>query len=169
MTEKIKYPVLETSRTILRELTLDDAESVYKHFSDRNVTQFMDIEPCKNVDEAKEIINFHIEDTGCRWGLFNKTDDNLIGTCGFHCWVKGNDSKAEIGFDLAKSYWGQGLMQEALVPVITFGFDVMKLHMIYATVEEENERSQRLLEKLNFIRETELKDNLIYYVLLKGK
>jgi ribosomal-protein-alanine N-acetyltransferase len=168
MKEKSIYPSLETPRMNLRELSLDDADSVYRHFSDDSVTQFMDIEPCKNVDEAREIINFHIEDTGCRWGLFNKKDDSLIGTCGFHCWMKGNESKAEIGFDLAKAYWGYGLMQEALVPVIKFGFDIMKLHMIEATVEEDNKRSQKLLQKIGFVRDTELRDNLIYYYLKKS-
>lgn len=66
------------------------------------------------LDETEDIIRFHLEDTGCRWGIFSKTDAKLIGTCGFHCWVQGELARAEIGFDLAREYWGRGLMQEAL-------------------------------------------------------
>jgi ribosomal-protein-alanine N-acetyltransferase len=165
--DRLIYPQLETPRIILKELTLEDAEFVYKHFSDSDVTQFMDIEPCKDINEGKEIIQFHLNDTGCRWGLFDRKTDSLLGTIGFHCWVQGDPSRAEMGFDLAKSYWGKGLMQEALQPVIQFGFEVMDLTMIEATVEQENVKSRNLMERLNFKREEELRDGLIYYYLMR--
>lgn len=82
----LKYPHIKTNRLFMRELTLDDAEAVYRHFSSPEVTAFMDIEVCKNIEEVQEIIAFHINDSGCRYGLFNIGNDNLIGTCGFHCW-----------------------------------------------------------------------------------
>ncbi|WP_434752217.1 GNAT family N-acetyltransferase [Paenibacillus amylolyticus] len=90
----------------------------------------------------------------------------LIGTAGFHCWnPNGVPSSAEIGFDLAPSYWGKGLMQQALKTLIRMGWNVMKLDWIEATVEQENIQSQRLLEKLNFVKSDELKDGLFYYTL----
>lgn len=70
-----EYPLLETTRLQLRILTLQDVEEVFGHFSDEAVTRFMDIEPCKNLDEAKDIISYHMEDAGCRWGLFDKSND----------------------------------------------------------------------------------------------
>ncbi len=163
------FPEMETDRLKLAILTLDDTEAVFRHFSDENVTRFMDISPCKDRNEAEEIIRFHIEDTGCRWGIFSKSDAQFIGTCGFHCWVQGEQSRAEIGFDLAREYWGKGIMQEALKPVIDFGFKHMRLDIIEATVEQENDRSINLLRKLNFERETELRGPLIYYFLLRER
>ncbi|WP_141136750.1 GNAT family N-acetyltransferase [Paenibacillus herberti] len=83
-------------RLNLRILTLRDSEGVFKHFSD------------------EEIIAFHIEDLGCRWGLFDKNDNSLIGTCGFHYLRNTNDDfTAEVGFDLSKQRWGRGLMVKA--------------------------------------------------------
>ncbi|WP_018759963.1 GNAT family N-acetyltransferase [Paenibacillus terrigena] len=163
------FPDIETDRLKLTNLTLDDTEVVFKHFSDENVTRFMDISPCKDRSEAEEIIRFHIEDTGCRWGIYSKSDAEFIGTCGFHCWSQGEQSSAEIGFDLAREYWGKGIMQEALMPVIDFGFQRMSLDTIEATVEQENNRSINLLQKLNFVREQELRDQLIYYFLLRER
>ena len=157
------FPVLETERLRLSILTLDDTEAVYKHFSDENVTRFMDISPCKDTDEAEEIIRFHIEDTGCRWEIFSKVDNQFVGTCGFHCWVQSDQPKAEIGFDLAKEHWGKGFMQEVMKHVMEFGFKQMDLEIIEATVERENNRSINLLVKLNFIKESELRDQLIYF------
>lgn len=164
----IDYPNIETKRLLLRELNLLDSESIFRHFSDPDVTRFMDIEPCKDIKEAEEIIQFHVDDTGCRYGLFNKESGDLVGTCGFHCWSQEPESIAEIGFDLSRLFWSQGLMQEALVEVLNMGFNMMKLYTIEATVEQDNVRSQRLLERMNFSREKELRDNLYYYTLKKA-
>jgi [ribosomal protein S5]-alanine N-acetyltransferase len=151
---------------MLRELTLEDAETVYIHFSDPAVCEFMDIEPCKNIEEAVKIISFHIQDAGTRWGIFSKDDHQFIGTCGYHCIKKSeNEFKAEIGFDLSRKFWGQGFMREALMPVIDFGFKQMGLTLIEATVETRNTRSAKLLEIFDFIRADELVDNLYYYYL----
>ncbi|AIQ15020.1 GNAT family N-acetyltransferase [Paenibacillus durus] len=163
----VEFPKIETKRLLLRELTLLDAKLVLRHFSDSEVTRYMDIEVCQDIREAEEIIQFHIDDAGCRYGIFDRTNNELVGTCGFHCWEKGQNSRAEIGFDLSSRYWGQGLMQEALEEVIRMGFDIMDLTYIEATVENENIRSRRLLNKMNFIKQVELKDNLDYYILMK--
>lgn len=163
------FPEIETERLRLFILTLDDSDVIFKHFSDENVTRFIDISPCKDINEAEEIIRFHIEDTGCRWGIFSKVDSQFMGTCGFHCWIQGEQPRAEIGFDLAKEHWGKGFMQEALNPVMEFGFKHMALDIIEATVEQENKRSINLLGKLNFEKEPELKDQLIYFYLSRER
>lgn len=167
----MNYPRIETERLHLRELTLEDADAVFKHFSVPEVTRFMDIEPCQDLQEAEEVIAFHIQDSGCRYGLFCKESKELIGTCGYHCWSTDDhqETKAEIGFDLAPNFWGKGLMQEALNPLIRMGFDVMGLDYVEATTEPENIQSQRLLKKLGFDQERELKDGLIYFTLRKKK
>ncbi|ECH9276424.1 N-acetyltransferase [Salmonella enterica subsp. enterica] len=160
-------PNITTERLFMRELTLADAEAVFKHFSVPEVTRFMDIEVCKDVREAEEIIAFHIQDSGCRYGLFSKETKELIGTCGYHCWSTEDyqETKAEIGFDLAPGYWGKGLMQEALNPLIRIGFELMGLDYIEATTEVDNLQSQRLLQKLGFHQESELKEGLLYFTL----
>lgn len=157
---KFIFPMFETSRLFLRELTIVDNREVWQHFSDEEVTRYMDIPACRSLSEAEEIIQYHLEDSGCRWGVFDKQSKQLAGTCGYHCWVTGAAPRAEIGFDLSKVYWGQGLMTEALQPVIRFGFEQMRLARIEATVDPMNSRSMHLLDSLGFQREAELKDNL---------
>lgn len=58
-------------------------------------------------------------------------------------------------------------MQEALIAIIEIGWNEMNLDFIEATVEQENVQSQHLLNKLNFLKSTELVDNLFYYTLQK--
>ncbi|WP_427051027.1 GNAT family N-acetyltransferase [Paenibacillus sp. TC-CSREp1] len=159
------FQPIETKRLYLRELTLADRESVFQHFANPNVTRFMDIEPCRGMEEVEEIIQFHIQDSGCRYGIFNKMHNQFIGTAGYHCWNPNSPSSAEIGFDLSPSYWGQGLMQEALEAMIPIGWNVMNLDWVEATVEPENIQSQRLLNKLEFVKSDELQQGLFYYTL----
>ncbi|MDX8362733.1 GNAT family N-acetyltransferase [Cytobacillus sp. IB215316] len=164
----LEFTPLETKNLYLKLLTLDDAAEVYKHFRDENITRYMDIEPCKDLKEAKEIIQFHIDDSGCRWGIYTKSNNEFVGTCGFHYLRQSHNILiAEIGFDLSSDYWGKGIMFEVLQEIIKYGFEYMKLDVIDATVEQQNERSQRLMNKLGFIKVPKLQDNLIYFYLNK--
>lgn len=147
----------------------EDREAVFRHFSDEEVTRYMDIPPCRDLSEADEIIQFHIDDSGCRWGVFDKQQDQLAGTCGYHGWTTGPAGKAEIGFDLSKGYWGRGLMSEALLPVIKFGYEVMGLEIIEATVDSKNDRSMRLLTALGFSKGEERVDNLEYFYMRRNQ
>lgn len=147
--DAFQFPTLQTARTELRLLTLADAAIVHRHFADEDVTRFMDIDVCQSLDEAREIIRFHIDDSGCRWGILDKADDRLLGTCGYHSWNK-PAKQAEVGYDLGKAYWGQGLMAEVLEVVLPFGFRQMGLARITADVERDNARSINLLKRLCF-------------------
>lgn len=66
---------------------LDDLEFVFRYFLSEDVIRFMDISLCKDRDEVEDIIRFYLEDMGCCWGIFSKSDVKLIGICGFYCWV----------------------------------------------------------------------------------
>ncbi|HYK74316.1 MAG TPA: GNAT family protein, partial [Pseudoneobacillus sp.] len=106
----------------------------------------------------------------CRWGVYLKSTDEFIGTCGFHYLrEKENNITAEVGFDLSKKYWGKGYMSEVMQSVIEFGFLTMNFHTIDATVEQGNERSIALMERLGFIKAATLVDNLIYFSMEKEK
>ena len=167
---KFEFPIIKTERLILKDLTLEDADvkNIFEYIKDIEVTKFMDIEPCKDLNEAKEFIRFHVEDSGCRWGLTVKESNVFIGTCGFHQWDKKN-STAEIGYDIGKKYWGQGFMYETLQAALRFGFDSMELSKIIATIEVDNERSIKLVKRLGFNREDGLRDALIYFYLTKSQ
>lgn len=152
MNNKFQFPDLETSRTNLRLLKPEDTDSLFKHFSDQEVTEHMDIDVLTSREKALEIIEFHINGSGCRWGIFDKDNNELMGTCGYHCWDRHSAPElAEVGYDLSKTFWGQGLMKEVLCVVIPFAFEKMKLEKIQAECTPNNDRSIGLLERLGFI------------------
>jgi len=156
-----EFPPLETDRLVLKSLSAEDLDFIYQHFSNPDIYRFLvDEEPISTRAQAQSIIDFYSEPTGKtfnRWVLVLKSVGRPIGTCGYHQWEK-NHHRAEIGYDLEKSSWRQGLMTEVLEIVIDFGFEKMLLNRIGAMVHPENEASLRLLESLNFQKEGLLRD-----------
>jgi ribosomal-protein-alanine N-acetyltransferase len=91
---------------------------------------------------------------------------------GFNYWVRA-DRRAAVGFDLNREHWGQGIMSEALIAVVRFGFESMGLNRIEADCSIMNVASQRVLEKAGFKiegrqREHYYLDGIYYDVLLWG-
>jgi ribosomal-protein-alanine N-acetyltransferase len=151
-------PTFETDRLILRQLHGDsDLDALFELFADPEVARYTDTGPFESLSEATEVMDWidgiFNRRQGMRWALTLKgNDDTLIGTGGYNHWHRWNNS-AEIGYDLAQRYWGQGLMTEALEPMLSFGFEQMALNRIEADVTVGNEASMRLLTKLGFQRE----------------
>ncbi len=153
---------LESPRLVLRALNLEDADFIFKEWSDPAVIYYMrDEEPLKSRHQAEEYLRQlqtpEAMITTKWWGIENKADGHLIGTCGYFKWDK-RHHRAEIGYDLCPDCWGLGLMPEALQILIRYGFEEMDLNRIEATTHTENQRSQHVLEKLGFQREGLLRE-----------
>lgn len=154
-----KFPILETERLILREITPNDVQGIISIFGDEEGAKYLyDIENPLTMDEkeAMEIIDWcsdiFREKRGLRWGITLKDNDELIGTCGYNYWLRIH-RRAEIGYDLARPYWRQGIMTEAVREMLKFGFDHMNLYRVEADVTVGNIASATLLKKLKFQQE----------------
>lgn len=84
------------------------------------------------------------------------SDDRLIGICGFNSWSPAH-RHAELAYELAPQYWGQGVMRRAVVALLTWGFSELRLNRVHAFVMTSNQRSIRLLERCGFSREGTLR------------
>lgn len=154
------FQSLETERLILRQLTMDDKEFIFRHFSDPEVCRYFDQEPFTTAEEAQELIEWYArpdKDPWRRWGIVIKDDGMLIGTCGYHKWDR-RHMRVEIGYDLYKDHWNHGYMTEALKALIDFCFDNLKVNRIEALVHPENSRSIKLLTKYGFREEGILRE-----------
>ena len=157
MEEARRFPQLETSRLILREMTLNDVKFYFRHFNNEKIVEGSCFPGPKNLEAAKEelercCINPFKESSGIRWGIVRKGTSKLIGTCGYYDWNK-TARRAEIGYDLNPAHWGQGVMTEALSAVLRYGFEEMELNRIQAIIDSKNTRSMRLVHRLGFTRE----------------
>ena len=80
------------------------------------------------------------------WGVVVKSDNRLVGTCGFTSFDIENNS-AEIGYVINSSFCGLGLASESARAVVTFGFEALRLNRIEGNFMPENHASRRVLEK----------------------
>jgi ribosomal-protein-alanine N-acetyltransferase len=155
-----KFPVIKTERLLLRQLSDDDKHAILRNFSDEAVTRWFFDEPFNEITQAEELIadfneNF-LNEKGLTWAITCQGDNDVIGTCGIEPFQVGG--RGEIGFDLAQSQWGKGLMSEALGAVIAFGFESLRLQGIDADTYCENKRSITLLERLGFTKLERVED-----------
>ena len=80
-------------------------------------------------------------------------DDALIGGCGFDDFQVGKSHRGEIGYWLAKPFWGRGIMTAVVHRVRKHAFDEFGLVKVTAHVFLHNPASARVLEKCGFHEE----------------
>ena len=162
------FPILKTGRLTLRQLVSSDENEIFALRSNENVNKYLDRQPSKSIDDAKtfiQTINKNIErNDSIYWAITLNGTEKLIGTiCLFD--FSEDHSKVEIGYELLPDFQGKGIMQEAISKVIHFGFQHIGLNSIEAYTHSENQSSTRLLEKLNFKRESAADENFTIFKL----
>jgi [ribosomal protein S5]-alanine N-acetyltransferase len=96
--------------------------------------------------------------------------DALIGVLGFDGPQEGSPHRAEIGYWLAKPYWGQGIMSAVVRRLCRHAFEELGLAKITANVFAYNPASARVLEKCGFQQEGFLRKHFLKDgALLDGK
>lgn len=88
-------------------------------------------------------------------------DDALIGGCGFNDFQVGKSHRAEIGYWLAKPFWGHGIMTAVVQHLCRHAFDEFGLVKIVAHVFAPNLASARVLEKCGFQEEGFLRKHFV--------
>lgn len=76
-----------------------------------------------------------------------------MGMVNFSNVIRGAFQACYLGYHLDEQYIGKGYMYEATCRGIEYAFNELKLHRIMANYLPENERSERLLERLGFEKE----------------
>jgi RimJ/RimL family protein N-acetyltransferase len=82
----------------------------------------------------------------CRWKLLCKPTEDMIGFCGVGYW--GEDLEPEMGWWLARPYWGRGLATEAACVALRDAFERAGLDRIISIARPANTASIRIMEKL---------------------
>lgn len=159
------FPILHTERLTLRRIMPADAADLFVLRADENIMRFIPRPLAKSTEDVIDLIK--IIDEGIdnnnliNWAISLKEVNKLIGTIGFVRMSLANH-RAEVGYMLHPQYHGQGIMQEALIAVINYGFHDMKLHSIEAIIDPENTASEKLLERNNFMKEAYFKENCFF-------
>lgn len=88
-----------------------------------------------------------------RWLLFEPAAPSLlVGSVSLGPVERGPLQSARLGYQIDAAHEGCGLTTEALLAVVGYAFDALRLHRLEANHRPENERSARVLARLGFAR-----------------
>jgi ribosomal-protein-alanine N-acetyltransferase len=164
------FPILTTERLILRCLEPNDAPALRTLRSNKNVNQFLDRPKSTTLRAAQRFIQnilFVISDQqSFYWVITLKETNKVIGTIGY--WnLDPDENQAEIGCELHPKFQGKGMMQEAVLKILAYGWTEMQLKTITAFTRFDNLKSISLLEKFNFRHITNAEESQYKYYALK--
>jgi ribosomal-protein-alanine N-acetyltransferase len=151
----VKPPeTLETEHLLLRKPRMEDASVIFERYAcDPEVTRYLSWRPHKTVQETEQFLLAcgQLWRTGKDFALVitARGGDNAIGMFGLHPMKM----KIEIGYVLARPYWGKGYMSEALSTVIDWAFTQPDIYRVQAFCDVDNIASARVMEKAGMTRE----------------
>lgn len=147
------FPVLTTSRLILRKIGPKDEADMYAYSRDPETSRYLLWEPHPDPGYTRK----HLErlERGYRalsffdWAMVDKNSGTMIGTVGF---TRIHDARrlAELGYVLSPAYHRQGLAPEAIRAVLDYGFTTLGLKAVYCRIMEDNVASRKVAGRLGF-------------------
>ncbi len=162
------FPVLQTSRLHLRSFSEEDYAQVFFLRSDQVVNRYIKRDFPKKIEDAIAFVN-KVQSSmekgkNINWVICKHGDSKMLGS--ICLWNFSKDRQTgEVGYDLHPDHQNKGIMQEALIAVIKYGFDILLLKQIKAYTHHSNLNSLKLLKKNDFVltdeKDMDNKDNTI--------
>jgi RimJ/RimL family protein N-acetyltransferase len=146
-------PRLATRRLVLRPWREDDLDRYAEIFADPEVTRYIGEGVPLTRAQSEERIAFlvrHWEEHGFgHWATEDRATGVLIGRIGLlhHPDWREDPDNVEVGWTLARAFWGRGLATEGALASLRYGFEDLELDRIISITEPTNRASRRVMEK----------------------
>lgn len=154
------FPLISDGKIRLRQIISSDTKDLLE-------ISYYDAKQAKNLAQAIEIQaridKDYKEGSSIHWGIEDISTNKIVGTCGYYRGF--SKGEGELGCVLLPQYRGQGFMTNAMQLVIDFGLKNMELKQIWAITSKQNYQAIKLLERLSFIKLTDLPNDEIEYQL----
>jgi ribosomal-protein-alanine N-acetyltransferase len=161
----MKFEEIITDRLILRKFTQESFDSIYSDMSQDEQLDILGLNSIKKLLEEKEKYKKGLSTYNKKFlyhQLIDKKTSAIIGWCGFHIWYT-DHNRAEIGYGLFDdNFKSKGIMSEAIVSIVNYGFNNMNLERIEAFVSPNNTHSIKLLKRMKFKKEGFLKHHYFH-------
>lgn len=137
---------IQTSRLILRPLTVADAPDVFEWVGDPVANRYMPYSLYTDVEQVKGWIR-QISPDDCEFGFVLKETGKVIGAGSIGL---NDDGKYELGYNLNRAYWGQGFATEAARALIQWAYNQLGARDFAAAYVTANAASGGVLRKCGF-------------------
>jgi len=155
--------LLETDRLRLRRPLLEDAAAIFTAYAqDPEVTRYLTWRPHRRLGATRDFLRrcaeARKEGAAFPWAVTLRPDGRLIGMVE----IRPAGHRVELGYVLARPYWGHGLMTEAARAVADWTLAQPEVHRLWAVCDVENLASARVLEKAGMTREGVLRGWIVH-------
>ena len=146
---------LETDRLLLRPVNQNDLSDIHEIVSDPEVAASTGFQASESLDASIKRMLEYMDDNETL-ALVLKENGKMIGTISMQKrdWamypIDRKRMGRELGFDLNRKYWGQGLMPEAVRAVASYCFTELRYDFLTAGYFLGNHKSERVIEKCGF-------------------
>lgn len=159
----MRFQQLHSSRLLLRRFRNDDLATFLAYRNDPDVARYQSWTSYTEREARLLISDMQRLDPGTpgEWFQFAielQATGKLLGDCTLLI-HKEEPRLGEIGYTLAQSYQGKGYASEAIARLLDYAFGELNLHRIIAQLDQRNDRSAALVERLGFRREGAFRQN----------
>jgi RimJ/RimL family protein N-acetyltransferase len=160
--------ILETERLYLREMTMDDFESLYKVLADPSIMQHypytFDEERVRAWIERN--IRRYSDDGFGLWAVCIKDSGEMIGDCGLTLQNIDGSMLPEIGYHIRADQQRKGYAKEAAAAVRDWAFQNTEYEALYSYCKYTNVGSFKTAESIgmHFLKEYPEEANTITHV-----
>ena len=146
----MSIPRVTTDRLLLRGFEPRDLDAYAAMVADPEVTRYLgDGQPLDRVGAWRQMAVFigHWELRGFGlWAVEERATGALVGRIG--CWEPEGWPGFEVGYALARQFWGRGFATEGARASLQFAREVVRRERIISLIKPENVASIRVAERL---------------------
>ncbi|PEQ11074.1 hypothetical protein B2G71_18705 [Novosphingobium sp. PC22D] len=141
--------VLRTARLVLRRPERSDIPAIVAIANDFEVASRVARVPHPYTVADAEFFLDNVVPPDLVWAILSGERHRLVGMIGLH--LDRRTRAADLGYYIARPFWGQGFATEAAAAVIAYGIGLGCPGMITADYFIDNFASGRVLRKLGFV------------------
>jgi len=152
------FPELSSDNILLRQILPEDINNIVE-------ISFYNAKVAASSEEALEMLNKINNDYNngrtLHWGIVDTKSNIILGSCGYY---RGFENQTgELGCVLKSEFSGKGYMTSAMKLAIDFGFSTIGLIKIFAITTKQNIKALKLIERLGFVKATELEGDKVEF------
>lgn len=148
--------LFKTKRLFIRACTLDDVDALKPILGDPEVMEYSlngALDQKGILKYLKERILVSCEKQGYGlWALIHQETGEFIGIAGLMNQIIDEEEVIEIGYRLAKRYWGLGFATEAVEGIKEYAFHKLNMTHLISIIDPSNKRSVNVAKKAGMKR-----------------
>lgn len=144
----------------IRPFTREDIKKKVEWINNPNNNQFLHYDIPISVENTEKWFEHHKEQED-RFDAIIQVDDIPVGTIGLLTIDKKN-GKAEYYIAMGEqAFKGKGVAKEATKQILQYAFEELGLNRVYLFTETENIAAQKLFERVGFMREGLIRQDIV--------